>query len=460
MILRVDIIRSRLWIIVIWGIFFSFPLQVLVGNPYPSLFPYVVLSLIFFLSLARPKLNSTVSVNRRYNKIDLIIGLYTLVVLTSILVQLALFVITLTEALSASMIYVGPVSIYLYFRWVASDRDFQLVFIAIAVAGLISGIYFCYDTLYKLISGKINQYAIDAFYYSLDRTGSSFQAANKSLISFGRSFGLLEKHSMSAAWILLGAFAALTILPKRQHFMRMAVICIYGSMVLIAMNITNVIALFFILVTVYFGGFSTLYRCVCKVKWWRRVLIVSMLVVTFVCGLCFVGNDVLDNMIENYTVRYDLLFGTGEFKAGGSADSFVSIIGSNIDDYLASVYEHPYFLVLGDGFSTYGMPKGGDIGWIESCARFGIPIFLLIITGLIYLVLATIRQLKKNNRFALMQQEENSVRMLEFAIAVVMLMIINELHYTIWAAKSIFPILFLSLALFGRCDYKLYKQPA
>lgn len=452
MILKLNTFRSYLWILVIFSLFFAFPLQVWVGSPYPSLLPYLILVAIIFLSASIPQINSGYFQSNRINGTDIVVGLYVCWVFFYTIIQLLSNVISLNEAWSGLVIFILPVTFYVYFKWFGTEQDIRCVFFAIAIAGLISGLYFCYDTYLKLALGQISPYALKAFDYVITRAGVSAEEANQFSISIGRSFGLLEKHSISGAWIVLGAVAALTILPKGRFMLRGVVILMYGSMVLIGMNCTNVIAFFIILFVAYFTGRAVQHQIVTKIAG-GLILTLSLILFVSIIVLCFTGNSFLDNIIEIYIDQSNLLFGIGERN-----NSFITIMGRNFNGFWQHIDEHPYVFLFGDGFSTKGMIKGGDIGWVESCALFGVPMFLLIVIGLVNLVCAARKQLKKINKFAGSSPEETIARRLQFGISVILLILVNDGHYTIWSKKSILPILFFALALLGRCRSSISKQ--
>jgi hypothetical protein len=119
--------------------------------------------------------------------------------------------------------------------------------------------------------------------------------------------------------------------------------------------------------------------------------------------------------------------------------------------YLRHLLEYPMTAAWGDGFASYGLAKGGDVGWVESLARFGLPFFLLIVIGLTRIILAGVRDARAR---ATTEQDPpprlDRRRLLEFAVSVVLMAVVTDLHYTVWASKAVLPILFFSLALFSR----------
>ena len=49
-------------------------------------------------------------------------------------------------------------------------------------------------------------------------------------------------------------------------------------------------------------------------------------------------------------------------------------------------------------------------------------------------------------------------RMLRFALCVTLLILVTEVHYTVWTSKSVLPIVFFALALYDR--YLMHRSLA
>ena len=61
--------------------------------------------------------------------------------------------------------------------------------------------------------------------------------------------------------------------------------------------------------------------------------------------------------------------------------SALQIFGRELIKYLDSVDSFPITLLVGDGYGSFGYNKGGDVGYLESLARFGIPMFTIVFFG-------------------------------------------------------------------------------
>jgi hypothetical protein len=440
-------VKSLLWFIAIIFLVFSFPLQVYTMSPYPSLLPYLIISLIVLLTLFRPGTGMTNGINICQNhKINFMVFGYVIILLLNTTWQTAFGVISAYEGISALVIYLLPVIYYWYFRRIASEQEIRTVLVAMVIAGLIVGVYFAYDSYLKLALGRVSDYAYAAFQYSLERGKMDAEDANIARVNLGsRSFGLLTSHSVSGTWVILGALAALALVPLNRRVIRCAVIFLFGTMLLLGLNFTTIIAFFIVIVLLEVGvAFVSRRR---PVEIIGSFLLLALMVTSAVgIALWVAGDDMSIYMLESVSIQKGLVLGTG-----GSHVSLIGMVINTMGSYVEHIFTFPITLLLGDGFSSFGLMKGGDVGFIESMAKFGLPFFCAIVFGLLFLMSSGVRQIKAlNGGKATDAVELFPGRILQFAICVTLLVLITECHYTVWADKSILPIVFFILALFGR----------
>ena len=103
--------------------------------------------------------------------------------------------------------------------------------------------------------------------------------------------------------------------------------------------------------------------------------------------------------------------------------------------------------MIGDGFYGYVYEKGGDIGYIETLARLGIPFFLTSIFFLLRIVFKALRLINKNTKKYFL---ESHIPYLQFSITIIILILVYEIHYSNWVSKAILPILFFGIAMYQR----------
>lgn len=446
-VIRFPKLKNVLWFCAVLLVALSFPIQVYADSPYPSLLPYVIVGAILVLrSLSPKRLNGGRKTASRFSNISAMVTLYVLLLLLDTGLQASLGLIGVYQALTAMTIYFLPIVWYWYFRGAASEYEIRTVLLAIMFAGLLVGIYFAYDSYSKLALGRTSAYANQALQYTLARRGTDEMSANTARIASGyRSFGLLDTQSVSGAWVVLGALAALSLLPPKRKALRALTIVTFGVMLLLGLNFTTIVAFAVIMFLFEFGGIGLLVGKVSSAV--ARNLAAFGLIgfLSVSVALWVVRGPMSEFILINLAGQKDLALGTGDVGL-----SMSSLVRSYFASYVQHVSDYPLTLLLGDGFTSYGMPKGGDVGFIESLARFGLPFFLLLIYALFRLARSAVRQIGVERVF-------RPNRMLRFALCVTLLILITEVHYSVWNTKSVLPILFFALALYDR--YLMHRNP-
>ena len=106
-------------------------------------------------------------------------------------------------------------------------------------------------------------------------------------------------------------------------------------------------------------------------------------------------------------------------------------------------------IIAADGFGSFGLKKGGDIGFIESLAKFGLPYFVTLLYGICILSFRGLKEIR-SLRIKAISNSNMNLSFLQFAVSFMVLILIMEIHYSVWYSKSILPFFFFSLALFDR----------
>jgi hypothetical protein len=243
----------------------------------------------------------------------------------------------------------------------------------------------------------------------------------------------------------LGALAALALLPQNRRVFRGVIIFVFGTMLLLGLNFTTIIAFSVIMVLTEVGGIflprSRAAAILGNVAWFTLMVMMMVVIAWWIAG------DVMTSFIlDAISVQLSFAFGTGDNYL-----SFIGLIFDAVKSYYRHIMNYPITLLLGDGFSSFGLIKGGDVGFIESMAKFGLPFFWAIVFGLLSLMKSGLRQIKAGSR----GKAPGAIglfpgRILQFAICITLLVLITEVHYTVWADKSILPIVFFVIALYDR----------
>ena len=444
-------LRSASWFAVAVLIAMSFPLQVYAGSPMPSLLPYGVIALLLLIQwMYGPARSAGTPAATRSTTTGILVGVYVTAVVVVTAWQGAFGLIDAGSAASALIVFALPVSVYWYFRRRASTSEIRAFMIGIAVAGVIAGLFFAYDSYLKIGLGRVSDYSRAAFEYTIARSGESEAEANPvRILPWYRSFGLMERHTVSAAWIVLGAFGALALLGERRRAARRAVMLAAAGMLLVGLNFTIIVAFVMIAFLLEFDGVRLL-RGRLSVRMVVNVLSLAAVVVgVFAIVLLVAGDGMGTFLVTNLLMQRDLALGSSDAER-----SYMRVIVEYIQAYGAHLDRRPLTMIFGDGYATYGSPKGGDIGVVETLARLGVPLFLLLGAGTAVLIVTQLRRLASwfARPSAGAQTGEPSIddrRVVAFSAAVLMLVAFSEIHYSIWGAKAILPILFFAVAL---CD--------
>ncbi len=436
--IRLTKIRNALWFWIFLTVALAFPLQVYSQSPYPSLIPYV---LIILTLLGR---RASASADRPANSnIDLMVTIYMFLVLVNTTWQCIFGVINVDEGINALAVYLLPVIFYWYFSRVASEKEIRSSLRAMFVAGLVVGLYFAYDSYVKLALKQVSDYSHAAYEYSVSRAGGVGGDVNDVRIGInGRSQGLLESHSVSGAWTVIGALAALTLLPRTRRAARMAVVLLFGTMILLGLNFTAIIAFAFIMVVLEFSGLTAARgrssRFLSNLASLAIVVAIFAAVVTWAAG-----EQMSELIVEILTFQRALALGNGEVDL-----SYSDIVLEHVRSYYNHIATFPLSLLFGDGFSTYGIPKGGDIGLVETLSTFGLPYYLAVVFCLAKLIATAMRRIKDDVSAEGGALDHRSI--LKFSVGMTLLAFVTDIHYTVWPSKSVLPVLFFVIALYGR----------
>lgn len=445
--MKISTVKSILIFLSLGLLAFSFPLQVMAFNPIIAIAPYLCVALLFAIELSLVKRSKLLQWDTR-RPIDLIVSVYVLLVLFHSGWQTAFGFISIANGVSALFIHLFPLLFYLYFRSAATDQEMHVVLYQIFAVSLIVAVHYIFDSYSMLVLGNVSDYSQEALAYIESRAPSV--EPNLARVSPGyRSHGLLEKHSISAAWIVLGCLSILTILPNNQKTIRIVVSSLYLFILLIALNTTALVGFVLVVLLMEFKIFN-------RYILGRTVRLFAKLTIT-VCALLgairmFLPDTMFDEMIA--AIRL-ILTGQADIAVGTTKLENTTYFGGFISDLLNFPYnmlKFPLGVLIGDGFSNFGYPKGGDYGFVELLHTFGLPFFIVIFVGLFKLLR---RAYIRTDHF---DGGSLSSKYLWFASGVIIYLIFAEIHYAIWNSKSILPIFFICLAIFDRYLYSPSRQ--
>jgi len=335
-----------------------------------------------------------------------------------------------------------------YFSRFISLSEIKAVLMAIVLCGIISGTFFSYDSIMKLGFGKISQYSIEAEEYSQMRMGKvGVLTSGRAQLGY-RSQGLLERHAISSIWIIFGLISALALIPSWKGVKRLITIGLFGLMLIIGLNFTPIVGFIILLALSEFHFILLFFGKIHKkiIQATSKLFIITLIIVVLLTTL--LNQTILNTIIALINYQLKLIFIGTE-----SGASYFGYVYSYINNFINQIIYFPPILLIGEGFSgSFGMPKGGDIGFMETLARLGIPFFIISVFGIIKIIF-------KIYKHCLSIHQKGYFFINELLIAsagFLFIIIFSEFHYTAWTNKSVFPILFISLGIIKMYTDKRY----
>ncbi len=424
-------------------------------SPSPALFPYAVIGIGLFVTFFGRNRTSLGAIgSHASSSIHFSVIIYASLVLANTGWQVGLQLISLAEGIAVLVNYLLPVIFYYYFRRFATEHEICSAIRGIALVGIVLAIYFVYDTYMKMVLGQVSIFSESAFEYSLERANQSEDLANTARIaSGGRSLGLLESSAVSGAWTVLSACATLALVPLEYSRTRRLTIGFFGIVLLIALNFTAILG-YYLIIVVFEAGLNHLKASRASIFFTTSILAGSMVGISALLqGGFSVDNYLFELIIDSLVAQVNILTGT-ELRD----NTMLSLVVIYLREYLEVVYDSPLLALVGEGFSSYGTAKGGDVGFVETMSRFGPLFFLLFTVGLCKLLIRGLRLLARmepERNVALFELNRRGI--IQFSLSVIVLVGVSDGHYSTWTSKAVLPFLFFSLAMLDR--YLLIRFP-
>ena len=440
-------LRAFLWFLTSFSIAMAYPLQVKVMGTWPTMIPY----LFIILSLLIVKVRLPKKINLfTWNGMDLLVYLFISLVLFHAFWQVIFGLLSFNDAARSIFIFIFPTILYIYFSRYSIELEIKAVLLAIIISGIISGVFFTYDSINKLAFGKISQYSMQAETYEqmraniLDETTSGRAQLNY------RSQGLLKTHTVSSIWIIFAILAVLAFIRNRKNKLRLIAIFLFGSMLIIGLNFTSIIGFILLIFIVEFQLLSILYGKLYKSVFKGVNYMFIFGIIFFILSIIFINSDMRSFMIELIQFQLEILtIGNETF-----GKSYLEVILNYFEDYKNQVLRFPPILLIGDGFTNnFGNIKGGDFGFMETLSRLGIP-FCFISVYFMCKKIVTIF----NKSFQLRKKDKFNNKVLITAAGFIFMILFTELHYTTWTDKSVLPLFFFALGIIRRYYNNFYDN--
>lgn len=417
----------------------TFPAQVIIGTSMAGMSSMVLLiSLIMAAltvkSLGRPRLSK----DKSFALWDGVAFVFVGVCFMDIPVSLLVFGSEPSASFSALYLVGQAGLIYCYFSRMATEREIRSFFAGMVAMGLVSGSFFIVESINKVAFGQTTEYTLRAHEYSVAAAGMALDDRDVNAFRVDvayRSFGLLERHSTSALWMVLGYFSYLFLASERNK-MRSAFAVAFLAM-LVVQNFTGTVVFLAVTFTLYRGFVGI-----------RPFVIPALLLAPLLFFADFEKISLF--MSEMLRILQSQIGTAATFQAEFNPHSYSSLVLSEVFRYGREVSERPHQLILGFGLGTnpfYG--TSGDVGFIESVMRLGLPLWAFLTWNMSSLMMNAIRADRIAIRTALGDDRARRLRASAAILASIWLM---DLHYCAWIHKSVWPILFFAMAIARRVD--------
>ncbi|PIP81584.1 MAG: hypothetical protein COR54_19540 [Elusimicrobia bacterium CG22_combo_CG10-13_8_21_14_all_63_91] len=324
---------------------------------------------------------------------------------------------------------------YFFFSRMAHERHIRWFLKGAVIMGIISAVFFVVDTGYKRILNQATQYSYWAHLYSIhseDIILGDFEANTFRIDSAYRSFGLLERHSTSALWVIMGFFSYCTLeqrLSSRRNAFSLTLLCLLFTQNFTALFTFLVISLHFN--RKFFSFKSILYPLIAVMA--ATVIFDAEMVRSI---LAFIWRIIQSQISMVLTIDTVL-----------NPNSFSSLVIHEFNRFISEAMTRPHQLLIGFGLSAnpyYG--TSGDVGFFESIMRIGLPLWSIFTWQVVLAFLNLRRSVNKNRNLA----HRKSIEIKQLGICIISAIWLMDLHYSCWIYKTIFPIFFFAIALARR----------
>jgi hypothetical protein len=446
--IKIITLKYYIWIGIIFFLIFSFPIQVILSSPLPSLFPYLGILLLFFITKFFNHIPSKIIYKNK--NIEHFIKVYIFLVIFHSSWQCLFKFISIGNGITAIVIYILPVIFYWYGIKYTTEKEFKIILFSIVIFGLCSGLYFVYDSYSMLVNAQVSEFSHKIMEYTKSRAPDRTEF-NVSRISEGiRSHGMLEKHSISAAWTALSCFAILAIIPLKHLKTRLLIVSIYFFMLLISLNFTSIVAFIFVIAFIELKVFYIFKGLISKnsFKFFGYSLLILFSALIYIS---IYSKDLYELLIFRIPDQLSLALG---LRSLNDDSTFIGTFLSGYFKYPLNMLSFPPGILIGDGFSNWGVTnKGGDFGHIDLVHRLGFPLYFAIIYGLFRLTKQSLNKIRLAN-----WELDKGARYLQFSVSAILYILVTTIHYNTWDTKSTLPLFFICIVFISRYLYSLHEQ--
>lgn len=423
----------------LFAIPFSYAFQVCFHNYIVGVFPYfLLLPLILRIGYDSTK----IQVQLIHGADIYFVTVGALLLLSSIHIIASFFQgVDLWHSLRNLVIYSFSLLVFFYFRSYVSVTEARMCMAAVVIASLIIGVHWIFDTYQKIVLGEISYFTELSYEYIKNRNNFSDDQVNVSMLGPEyRSYGLMDKHTTTGAAVLLGGLTLLAYLGKSN--LRYFALVVY--FVILSVGMATTAWLSFVLVApfiLFLAGDKKM----------AETMLTSYGVMIFVLFAIFASLT----MVSPQLIAKIIEIGAAQISHVGNlgnpdSTSYYLIYKAHFLGFTDFLANNPMVFYFGEGFPPQAAwQRGGDVGFFEIIATYGIPM-----AGLLFVAISLAFKNIFLKMFALdVTPEERGI--LAFAFGVLSVFVISLVHYNTFFNKAFFVLIPMALGLVSRFSPKV-----
>jgi hypothetical protein len=328
---------------------------------------------------------------------------------------------------------------YLYFSIIASDKEIKFFFKGILLMGYISAAFFLYDSFYKFILFQPSTFSLKAELYQISRVQQD-DITSRAIVDY-RSAGFFDKAPVSAAFVAFAIFNSILNIKFKNKLKHYLILSLLVIIFFLALNFTSIIAFFITVLAIHFRLQNIIFKKNVLYYIFRLLCIGFFIILTLWLLILVILPENQINIITDYK---DFIF-TMNNPESSALSSLIDVINQNFNT-LPNILS----IFLGDGYpgGYYNtIKKGGDFGFIDNI--IGLSIFIYLI--LLIIIFSLLQRVSNINKFTFIKFKiPDDLFYINYALYIILFIILMDIHYSIIFFKSIMPLFFISLSILVR----------
>jgi hypothetical protein len=347
--------------------------------------------------------------------------------------------------------YVTPGFFYYYVRRFIDRERMGIVLKPLIFAGLFSAAFLMYDLISRLLLHSIPWFSSLTYDYSKAMMGYDDAQMNVTrIVLMARPMGIMVSHSHSATWIVIG-FLSLIAYLRGKHFFTVLLSVVF--ILILGMNYSSLVAFVFVVLVSFPAGILLFRNGNVCVNWIKLTTVIVTAISIIVFFYFFFSNigSVGDRILMTLYEQTRFIF----FEGTSVSHSFFELTIENTKSYINNNEISLISWLFGAIPTALSAWKiGGDTGYLDSIFFLGFPLWFIVMLAIINFQLNARYKTKRGmgtSRFSYFIEFPE----LFLAGAILIFLVVMDIHYNVWLNKSVQIALF---SVMGLCSF--YDTPA